>query len=311
MGTDIQPDTVAQLDSMLQRRNLVEALAQLSCNLSGVNAGLSAVQNIIRPSQQFSEALRQSLNVEISVYQPQETHSLQQKLIPLNEAIEKNYALLMRVVKIDDATFLKHFQACENDREAFQKLQAKLIQFKKQAHHSLAIRIILQDRGLQIERSKLTLDQDFLAEKLTELRGREKVARQRFHATVLEMLSDNEQLMKISSGNPAVQLILTHNSETLRTTLALLKSGNNIESLPTLIEEIHYEILPEQLNVTIASSEKATPKKNSHLEKTAKTPPTATIANDKTVTNNLVTRIIIWFSTSHEVSWADTKHYRD
>lgn len=305
----MQPDTVAQLDSMLQRRNLVEALAQLICNLNGATAGLSAVQNIIRPSQHFSEPLRQSLNVETSVYFPQETLALQQKLVTLNEAIEKNYALLLRVVKIDDAAFLKHFQACETDREAFQKLQAKLIQFKKQAHHSLAIRIVLQDRGVQIERSKLTLDQDFLAEKLSELRGREKVARQRFHATVIEMLSDNEQLLQIASNNPAVKQILTQNSESLRATLGLLQSGNNIESLPTLIEEIQYDTLPEQLKVNSVSSEKVIPKKN-NLPIKEKASPIATKAIDKTVTNNLITRVIIWFSTSHEVSWTDTKHYR-
>jgi hypothetical protein len=306
----MQPDTVAQLDSMLQRRNLVEALAQLTCNLNGANAGLSAVQNIIRPSQHFSEPLRHSLHVEVSVYFPQETLALQQKLSQLNEAIEKNYSLLMRVVKIDDAAFLKHFQACENDREAFQKLQAKLIQFKKQAHHSLAIRIVLQDRGVQIERSKLTLDQDFLAEKLAELRGREKVARQHFHATVIEMLKDNEQLMEIASNNPAVKLVLTQNSENLRATLGLLQSGNNIESLPTLIEEIHYDTLPDQLKVNSSTTEKITPKANTSIKK-VKAAPIASKAPDKTVTNNFIARIIIWFSTSHEITWADTKHYRN
>ncbi len=295
---------------MLQRRNLVEALAQLTCNLNGANAGLSAVQNIIRPSQHFSESLRQSLHVEVSVYFPQETSALQQKLTQLNEAVEKNYSLLMRVVKIDDAAFLKHFQACENDREAFQKLQAKLIQFKKQAHHSLAIRIVLQDRGVQIERSKLTLDQDFLAEKLSELRGREKVARQKFHKTVLEMLRDNEQLLQIAGNNPAVKLILTQNSESLRATLGLLQSGNNIESLPTLIEEIQYDTLPEQLKVNSSTTEKITPKANTASLKKVKVAAIAPKATDKTVTNNLIARIIIWFSTSHEITWADTKHYR-
>ncbi len=307
----MQPDSVAQFDSMLQRRTLLEALAQLTCNLNSADAGLSAVQNIIRPSQHFSDQLRQSLKVEISVYQPQETTPLQQKLAQLNELVEKNYSLLLRVVKIDDAAFLKHFQASDNDREAFQKLQAKLIQFKKQAHHSLAIRIILQDRGVQLERSKLALDQDFLAEKLKELRSREKTTRQRLQVTVLEMLSDNEQLLQIASGNAAVKLILTQNNENLYATLALLESGNNIESLPTLIEEIHYETLPEQLNIATLSPKKIIPKKNNvTLDPAKKTNAQRPLASENTSTNNLLARIIIWISTPYDVSWADTKHYR-
>ena len=240
-------NTLNQLESIHQRRVLLQALSQLICNLSGANNGLSTVQHIIRPSQKFSASVRSAVAAEIAFYLKQDAEVSKQKLKQLDHLLEKNYSVLLSIVHLDDDKFLKHFRADEASTGTFQKLQASMALFQKQAKHNLAIRIVLQDNGVQIERSKLTLNQELIATELATISNREKQRRTQLKTEVRNMLNDIELLMTVTQNNPAIHLQLTENHNTLENILEVLAAGGSPEGLPHLIENIHH-FLPNEFN---------------------------------------------------------------
>lgn len=240
-------NTLNQLESIHQRRVLLQALSQLICNLSGAGNGLSTVQQIIRPSQKFSATVRSAVTAEIAFYLKQDTEVSQQKLKQLDHLLEKNYSVLLNIAHLDDDKFLKHFRADDASTGTFQKLQASIGLFQKQAKHNLAIRIVLQDNGVQIERSKLTLNQELIATDLANISNREKQRRTQLKTEVRSMLSDIEILMTVTQNNPAVHLQLVENHNTLEDILEVLTAGGSPQGLPQLIENIHH-YLPNEFN---------------------------------------------------------------
>lgn len=307
------PETLKQFESMHYRRTLLEALAQLTCQLSGASEGLVAVQQLVRPSQQFSAALRERLIKEIHFYEPQDEHVLQQKMAALNATIEKACGLFFRIAKLDDNAFIRNFQNSEDQKEKFRLLQEKLSNFQKQTQHYLAMRIVLQERGAQLESIKLVinqelLNQDFLAEELEGLRSREKAHKKRFRQEVGSMLSDTELLMTVVKGNDDVLQILTQNAEQLRSALTILDSGGDVQLLPDLIENICCDILPEGFvdNSEPLPESVAEAKKSIQEEKSVD----SDNKNKKRKANNFFARINIWISTSWNVTWEETKYYR-
>lgn len=305
------PETLKQFESMHYRRTLLEALAQLSCQLGGASEGLAAVQQLVRPSQQFSAALRERLVKEIHFYEPQDERVLQEKMTALNAGIEKACSLFFRIAKLNDDAFIRNFQGSAEQKEKFKLLQEKLNSFQKQTQHYLAMRIVLQERGTQLESVRLIinqelLNQDFLAEELEGLRSREKVHKKRFRNEVNSMLSDTELLITVAKGNDDVLQILTQNAEQLRYALTILDTGGDMQLLPDLVENICCDILPEGfVDHSEPLLEPVTETKNMDSDEKF-----VVIANKKLKANNFFTRINIWISTSWNVTWAETKYYR-
>lgn len=297
-------DILKQFQSLHYRRTLLEALAQLSCQLNGVGDGLAAVQQIIRPSQQFSPALRERLFREIGFYSTQDEQKLRANLLTLNSNLEKACALFLRIAKLDDTAFIRNFQSNHEQREKFKLLQKQLGSFQQQAQHYLAIRVVLQDRGHQLESVKLALaqgvlDQERLALELGEVRSREKLHKKRFRTELGSMLADTQLLISVAQNNGEVLAVLSENAQQLRAAIAILDAGGDIQLIPELIETIHCELLPE----TIFEKESPAP-----VQVTAE--PQADVTEVPLKANNLFTRMNIWVSTSWNVTWAETKYYR-
>lgn len=298
-------------ESLKCRRRLLEALAQLLSQLKHTSNGLAAARNLARPSQQFDTSLIESLTQEIDHYATADSQLLIGKLEELELVLEKASGVLYRVIQLDDARFLDAYQATDKEREQFRQLQDKISLFTRQVQHSLAIRIVLKRRGVQLERSKLALDQETLADELERIRAREQNQRRQLRNHIMEMLSDNDQLMAISGGNARVQSELAQTSERLRAALALLNSGGSISALPELVEQIEYHSLPDGFSGLELPEESAPVSQEEEggsagAQKVVETsPPEA-----NSTPNNFLARLSIWVSTSWDVSWGDTKYYR-
>jgi|GEM_PF-6243962 len=302
-------------ESLKCRRRLLEALAQLLCQLKETGNGLAAARNLVRPSQQFDGALIESLTQEIDQYESGDTQLLLHRLDELERVLEKASTVLYRVIRLDDARFLHDYQATDKDRERFSQLQAKLSLFTRQVQHSLAIRIVLKRRGVQLERSKLALEQEALADELKLIRARERRQQRRLRNHILEMLSDNDQLLRISGRNDQVQSVLAKNIERLRAALALLDSGGSVNELPELVEQIEYAVLPDGFAKQVLPEQPAavlqTDREAPAVGESATGEPDVMVAADAVAKpHSLWARLGIWVSTSWDVSWADTKYYR-
>jgi len=309
------PETLKQFESIHYRRALLEALAQLLCQLNGASEGLAAVQQLVRPSQHFSAALRERLLKEIHFYEPQDDRVLQEKMTALNVSIEKACALFFRISKFNDDVFIRNFQGGDEQKEKFKLLQEKLNNFQKQTQHYLAMRVVLQERGTQLESVRLVfnkelLSQDYLAEELDGLRAREKTHKKRFRNEVCGMLSDTELLITVAKNNHEVLQILTKNAEQLRAVLTIIDAGGNVQLLPSLVEDICCDILPSGF----IESKELNPKVEVEVEqkKTDVEDKQSNVIHEshQRKANNLFVRIGIWTSTSWNVSWAETKYYR-
>jgi len=194
-------------------------------------------------------------------------------------------------------------------------LQEKLNNFQKQTQHYLAMRVVLQERGTQLESVRLVfnkelLSQDYLAEELDGLRAREKTHKKRFRNEVCGMLSDTELLITVAKNNHEVLQILTKNAEQLRAVLTIIDAGGNVQLLPSLVEDICCDILPSGF----IESKELNPKVEVEVEqkKTDVEDKRSNVIHEshQRKANNLFVRIGIWTSTSWNVSWAETKYYR-
>lgn len=335
-------NTLQKFQSLHYRRTLLEALAQLSCQLHSASEGLAAVQQIVRPSQHYTPALRERLANEINFYSTQDEQKLRETLVVLNGNLEKASTLFLRIAKLDDNAFIQNFQADEEHREKFRLLQNKVNGFQKQTQHYLAIRIVLQDRGNQLEIIKLTLeqgvlDQELLAEELDRVRTREKLHKKRFRNEVSGMLTDTELLITVAKNNKEVFTVLMLNAEHLQSVLDILDSGGDIQLIPDVIESINCDLLPDSVYehmepivepdtddqqattpavfVQTASTQKASAKKapakksvEKSLVKESAAP--VDVPTQTAKANNFFVRLRLWMSTSWNVTWAETKYYR-
>lgn len=320
-------NVLQKFQSLHYRRTLLEALAQLNCQLHSASEGLATVQQIVRPSTQYSSALRERLAPEIQFYETQDEQKLRGILDALNSNLEKASLLFLRIAKLDDNAFIQNFQADEAHREKFKLLQQKVNHFQKQTHHYLAIRIVLQDRGNQLDIVKLSLpqgvlDQELLAEELEQVRAKEKLQKRRFRNEVQMMLTDTELLGSVAKNNKEVFSVLLQNAERLHSILDILESGGDIHTIPDVIERIHCDLLPEggyeniePLPEMNSIDQKKSLTKNSDHKISEKSPaaqshPTNTIPQPHTKANSFLARVKLWMSTSWKVTWAETKYYR-
>lgn len=310
MATDI----LKQFESLHYRRTLLESLAQLSCQLHGASEGLAAVQHIMRPSQQFAASLRERLHNEVAFYHARPEAELRTTLLQLNAQLDKACSLFLRIARLDDETFINNFQASEEQRQKFKLLQQKLNSFQQQTQHYLAIRMVLHDRGLQLDAVKLTpaqgvLDQESLAQELDGLRAREKVQRKRFTQEVSSLLADTELLMTVARNNSEVLASLSQNAQQLRSALVVLQSGGDVQLLPGLVEDIVCDILPEGfVPDPIPDQAPATQQNQPLASSLSPTTPSSPVKPTQRP-NGLFTRMRIWFSTDWDISWKETKYY--
>lgn len=305
------PDILKQFESLHYRRTLLEALAQLSCQLHGASEGLAAVQQIVRPSQQFSLALRERLTREIAFYSAQTEAGLRENLQMLNTGLEKACTLFLRIAQLNDHAFIQNFQANNEQREKFRLLQQKLNRFQQQAQHYLAIRIVLQDTGYQLDSVRFSLpqgalNQELLAQELDELRTREKLHKKRFRTEVSSMLSDTQLLMSVAQNNAEVLALLSCNAQHLSSVLQVLDAGGNIQLIPEVIEAIQCDLLPDVVFEKNTSALQPNPQ-DQPVESLCASADRVTQSHKA---NNVFIRIKIWVSTSWNVTWAETKYYR-
>lgn len=332
----MNPDVINRCESIRNRRTLLEALAQLLCQLQGASDGMSAIQNIILPSQVFSAAQRQKLATEINVYQRAATDELQARLAAFDQGLTKACQLFFRIAKLDDDAFIKRFQGGEEERKRFRVLQHQLTLFQQQANECLALRLVLQDRGVQLARCRLSLgqtplSQELLANELQQLRQREKSHRLRLQQELRSMIGDTELLLKVAANNSQVGRALTVNLGKLELALALLEQNGVVAQLPELIEEIECDLLPEGFHtggsftaetgrsspppVNVQSAVSATPIQSDSSAASepagANLPATEAPANNPPLkANSFWVRLKIWTATSWNVSWADTKYFK-
>jgi F0F1-type ATP synthase delta subunit len=67
------------------------------------------------------------------------------------------------------------------------------------------------------------------------------------HHQLENMLNDVNLLTTIAQGNEEVQQMLAQNAEQLRSALAALDRGTNIQWLRELVETIDYDNLPDNM----------------------------------------------------------------
>jgi hypothetical protein len=293
----------------------------------------------VRPSQHYTPVLRERLANEINFYSTQDEQKLRETLAVLNGNLEKAATLFLRIAKLDDNAFIQNFQANEDHREKFRLLQSKINGFQKQTQHYLAISIVLQDRGNQLEIVKLSLaegvlDQELLAEELDRVRTREKLHKKRFRNEVNGMLTDTELLITVAKNNKEVFTVLMLNAEHLQSVLDILDGGGDIQLIPDVIESIQCDLLPESIYENIGpvvesnidaqqapaqqkgdqkcekKGEKKGEKKTAEKSPVQKSAAPVDDPIQKPKANNFFVRIELWMSTSWSVTWAETKYYR-
>ncbi len=324
----MNPVVVQKCESIRSRRTLMEGLAQLLCQLQLAGEGMSAVQSIILPSQTFPLALQQNLVAEISQFHALPTEALQARLTTYGQNLAKACVVFFHIAKLDDQAFIQRFQGGAEQRKKFRALQHQLNLFQQQANECLALRLVLQGRGVQLERYRLTigdkpLSQELLADEIQQLRTREHLHRQKLQQEIREMIADTKLLLGIAQGNSAVGQALRLNLGKLELALVLLEEHGVLAQLPELIENMEYDLLPEGFPSSTAGpdvSETPPPAVETDTPQLTDKPPVVTsgvepppvvLRESGQKANSLWRRLHIWLGTSWSVSWADTKFYKD
>jgi len=248
-------------ESIRGRQRLLEALAQLLAHLHSTSGSLALVQNILLPSQTYSEALRHKLAEQISGIETAETQMLQARLNGLDAELANAATLFFRIARLDDEMFIAHYQGGAAGRMRFHERQGQLQTYQQRASQCLAVRLILSERGVQLARPQLMLDsrpltQERLTEEIEQLHERERSHQAHLERELTAMIADTDLLLSVVPQNsPAVQT-LSANRARLQQSLELLAQTGVIEQLPDLIEEIEYEVLPAGFQPAPVSAQK-------------------------------------------------------
>ncbi|PCK04100.1 MAG: hypothetical protein COA42_19530 [Alteromonadaceae bacterium] len=255
MGTT---DYNAQLHTLHQKHAILEQLVTHAKNIHEQSCNVSDTLTLIKPSQVIPTRTRKQLTSLAASQQKYSDEALRIRQAKVDKLIQDNVKHTMRLVEQ-----LSEINTDDILEQQLEQIRAADVAYGKRTKLALAIRIALQDRGLVTPRLHVSLDQDYLNEKIEDLCKQEHQCREKIHQQIDEVIDDCKAMLKLPKLPMQLREVLQHTEILMHKNLICLDEGKPINGLNV---EIDFEVIDVKIatfsnpDIDLAPVEKAPPK---------------------------------------------------
>lgn len=180
-----------------------------------------------------------------------------------------------------------------------------LNEFRRSAQTSVALRILLRERGESSPPLKLTLPQDIIKRQITSLEAREKECRKQIESNIENIQQATQRILQNEDASEEFKATIKLIQDNLQRDLQHIQAGKSIDDLPMIIEVVELqdqysaeepEVSPPSKNEQVAVVEGPT---NDVPKTTNKSP------NRQRVKRGFFGKLFYWISTPLSVKWKD------
>ena len=316
------PTTLAkELTALQQKREALEQLIHFAKQIVQSSDGLDAVQLITSPSQKPDDRQLGNLDALIKHFDQEPNAKLSIHMENLDSIIGKKIHEILEIANTSEEQFKRKFarSSLREIKTSYEVIGKKLIEFKRYAQSSAAVRIVLQQRRIQVKPAKFPVLSNILNEQVNELKSREVECKRKVKNEITALINDTDKLMQ-KEGFPKEmisQMQQTH--QHLSQALESLNAGNSLEDISVYVESIElgdvsgngiYEkiVMPDDDENKAKNSEQAVPQtENSKPKPPPASKPPIEEPSPMSTQAGFFRILKLWLFTPWKIRWRDIK----
>ncbi len=293
-----------ELKSVHRKREAIENLISFTKQIKQMTKGLEAVKHIAKPSQLPKKrdfALMRALVKRLAhIGTPQ----LKTSLSKLDDAVKHDMESIVKISQISEENFFQLYISGTESKvtSSYDALVKELQNFRRKAQTDVAVRYVLHDRGVMLDCSRLSIDQEKLSQHVDDMKGKENKCRRRIRQEIQTLIADTNKIR----NHPDLPNTLLEKMEDLNAQLTQvlsdLDAGKDIEEFSDSLEIVEIG-QNNRSNNDLENEPTADKEESNELELTLDLD-ALEFPNKK---RNFFSRLWFWLVTPWGVNWKDIK----
>ncbi|WP_444997602.1 hypothetical protein [Aliikangiella sp. IMCC44359] len=289
--------TAAEFRLITSKRVALEQLIKIAQGVHNQQIALSELAIAARPSQSFPPQLMVYFGAIEKRMQSIAASEIIQRLETIEKVTEETLANILYLSQLNiDELRNNHLEKAE-----IENFTESITDFKRRTKTALALRYILQKRGVIIEAFKLPISQEAINEQVEKLKEKEHECVKQIKTEINHIIRDTEQLLTNNAISAAMKSDLKGINRAMQLNIEHLENGGSVTEIPHVFEIIVLESEDNSTNEAPLAKNEATNNNSTQTE----TPKQKELFSEqeKNVSLSFWKRLIIWLTSPPEVSW--------
>ena len=192
---------------------------------------------ISKPSQAFPKKLIAQVKALSQRIGDLPIPELIQRLNSLEAVMAKSVNQLLVLAKID----VNELRDEKIDSLSVNEFIDAISDFKRRTQSAVALRFLLQDRGVAISPFSLEIPQEAITEHIVDLKTKEKGCIKQIRKEIVSIIKDSDTMLKSEQFNDEIEVGIENVKQAMEVNLAYLDKGGKVSGIPNVFETIILE----------------------------------------------------------------------
>jgi hypothetical protein len=230
--------TSSQRLRLIRRKRLaLEQLIEFTKNISLQSRILQDVLVLSRPSQVIPDKIREHLMYLVNTIQNLSDGDLNQHLIRVDQLVRQGVETIVNI-----SQHLEQFDAnSQSIIKEINHIKETITLFKNRTELSLALRLVLKNKGLQPQRLVVNFSQESISEQIGELKNEEQKCSNSLRNHIQDVIIECDLLLSLDGIASELKGELKQVKEVMQQNIEHLNSGKSIETIPVNFEAVNIE----------------------------------------------------------------------
>ena len=228
-----------QLGLVEQQHQALLSALKITQSIEQLQTGLEAALLLGQPSAQITAKAMQTFAALSEKTRVMTNQQLQCALVQLDKQISEKIHVVLDIAKSDDFANMEKLFNGETDNQLInKKLGAVLQEFRKKAQTAVALRILLQKRGISSSPLRHNVAEADIEQELQVIEQKEQRCRKQVQREISELKRDLTALVNRSDVSEQTRLAAAHIQQDLDRDLEHIQAGKPFSDLPSAVEVI-------------------------------------------------------------------------
>lgn len=299
-------DTSDQLKRLTDKRLALESLIKITVSIQTQQASLQELSVIAKPSQDFPAKLVKHIDQLSQGLGDLPIAELIQRLDTIELVMAKSLNKILLLAKLE----VSELTANQLTSLSIDDFVDAIANFKRRTQTAVALRYLLNDRGVTIPSFSLAIPQESIVEYIETLKDKEKRYVKQIRKEIVSIVKDSDKMIIDSSLTDSMKKEILNVRQAMQVNLEHLDSGGSVRDIPNVFETIVLEsqnvdsiFLQPEKREPLSTSEGAVAEEPDKAKKTLSAQQLVLDVGQESFFNLLKK----WLSSPWNVSWRSIK----
>lgn len=233
-------NSTKQFQLITDKRVALEDLINIASGIYQQQAALNDLSMVARPSQDFSKQTADYFRNVKKKLVDKPVDEVISKLDKVESLIDRTLSKILKLSSID-INLLRQKQINNLDVNSYTKATDD---FKQKTQDSMALRYVLQQRGVVIAPFKLPISQEGIHEQIEELKQKENQCVTQIKKEINILIDDTDALLKQTELGDEMKIEIANVNQAMKVNLQHLDQGGSVIDIPNVFDIITLESPP-------------------------------------------------------------------